>query len=355
MTISGWLQIALYFVVLTALVVPLGRYMARVFEGERTFLTPVFRPVEILLYRVAGVDETKEQHWLTYTIAALLFNAVGFVARLCDPAAAGGPAAQSGRPVGRSRRSDLQHRRQLRHQHQLAELRRREHDELPEPDARADDPELRVGGHRYRAGHRAHSRLRARFDARPSAISGSISPAARSTSCCRSAFIAALFLVWQGVPQNIGPYVDATTLEGTTQTLSQGPAASQIAIKQLGTNGGGFWNANSAVPYENPTPLSNFLQVIFILLIPAALTCTFGRMVRDERQGWALYAAMSVIFIAGAGRLLLGRRCRQSELRRARARPRQHGRQGSSLRHRQFEPVGGRDHRGVERLRQFHA
>ena len=113
------------------------------------------------------------------------------------------------------------------------------------------------------------------------------------------AFVAALFLVWQGVPQNIGPYVEATTLEGTTQTLSQGPAASQIAIKQLGTNGGGFWNANSSVPYENPTPLSNFLQVIFILLIPAALTCTFGRMVRDERQGWALYAAMSVIFIAG--------------------------------------------------------
>ena len=106
--------------------------------------------------------------------------------------------------------------------------------------------------------------------------------------------VAALFLVWQGVPQNIGAYVDATTLEGAKQTLSQGPAASQIAIKQLGTNGGGFWNANSAVPYENPTPLSNFLQVLYILLISAALTHTFGRMVKDERQGWALYAAMSV-------------------------------------------------------------
>jgi K+-transporting ATPase ATPase A chain len=113
------------------------------------------------------------------------------------------------------------------------------------------------------------------------------------------AFIAALILVWQGVPQNLGAYVDATTLEGPKQVLSQGPAASQIAIKQLGTNGGGFWNANSAVPFENPTAISNFLQVLFILLIPAALTCTFGRMVRDERQGWALYAAMSVIFLAG--------------------------------------------------------
>jgi K+-transporting ATPase ATPase A chain len=111
--------------------------------------------------------------------------------------------------------------------------------------------------------------------------------------------VAALFLVWQGVPQNIGPHVDAITLEGTTQTISQGPAASQIAIKQLGTNGGGFWNANSSVPYENPTPLSNFVEMLYILLISAALTHTFGRMVKDERQGWALYAAMSIVFLAG--------------------------------------------------------
>ena len=110
--------------------------------------------------------------------------------------------------------------------------------------------------------------------------------------------VAALILIWQGVPQDLGPYIHATTLEGAKQTLSQGPAASQIAIKQLGTNGGGFWNANSSVPYENPTPLSNFLELIYILLISAALTHTFGRMVKDERQGWALYAAMSVIFLA---------------------------------------------------------
>ena len=167
--------------------------------------------------------------------------------------------------------------------------------------------------------------------------------------------VAALVLVWQGVPQNLGAYVDATTLEGAKQTLSQGPAASQIAIKQLGTNGGGFWNANSAVPYENPTPLSNFLQLIYILLISAALTHTFGRMVKDERQGWALYAAMSVIFLALVGCLLLGGRLRQSELRRARARSGQYGRQGGPLRHRQFEPVGGGDHRRLERLGQCHA
>ena len=111
--------------------------------------------------------------------------------------------------------------------------------------------------------------------------------------------IGALVLVWQGVPQNLGAYVDATTLEGAKQILSQGPAASQIAIKQLGTNGGGFWNANSSVPYENPTALSNFLEVLYILLISAALTHTFGRMVKDARQGWAIYAAMSVIFLGG--------------------------------------------------------
>ena len=167
--------------------------------------------------------------------------------------------------------------------------------------------------------------------------------------------IAALFLVWQGVPQNLGAYVDATTLEGAKQVISQGPAASQIAIKQLGTNGGGFWNANSAVPYENPTPLSNFVEVIYILLISAALTHTFGRMVKDERQGWALYAVMSILFLAGRRCLLLGGRIRQPAIRGARARSRQYGRQGGSLRHRQFEPLGGRHHRCLERLGQFHA
>ena len=123
--------------------------------------------------------------------------------------------------------------------------------------------------------------------------------------------IGALILVWQGVPQTLGPYVEATTLEGAKQTLSLGPAASQIAIKQLGTNGGGFWNANSAVPYENPTAISNFIEVLYILLIAAALTHTFGRMVRDERQGWAIYAAMSRDLFRCAAGLLLGRGPRQ--------------------------------------------
>jgi K+-transporting ATPase ATPase A chain len=111
--------------------------------------------------------------------------------------------------------------------------------------------------------------------------------------------VAALFLVWQGMPQTLGPYVDATTLEGAKQTIAVGPVASQIAIKMLGTNGGGFFNANAAHPFENPTALSNFLQIILIFMIGASLTNVFGRMVGNQRQGWAILAVMGVLFIAG--------------------------------------------------------
>src|SRR4029077_1637773 len=111
---------------------------------------------------------------------------------------------------------------------------------------------------------------------------------------------AALVLVWQGMPQNLGAYVEATTLEGAKQTIAQGPVASQVAIKMLGTNGGGFFNANAAHPYENPTPLSNLLQMVLIFVLGAGLTYMFGKMVRDTRQGWAIFATMSVLFLLGA-------------------------------------------------------
>ena len=132
-----------------------------------------------------------------------------------------------------------------------------------------------------------------------SASSGSMSPARPSMYCCRSASSYTLFLVWQGVPQTLGAYVDATTLEGAKQTIALGPVASQVAIKMLGTNGGGFFNANAAHPFENPTALSNFVQMVSIFAIGAALTNVFGRMVGDERQGWAILAAMGVLFLAG--------------------------------------------------------
>src|SRR5207302_1483644 len=114
-----------------------------------------------------------------------------------------------------------------------------------------------------------------------------------------ASFAYALFLVSQGVLQNLAPYVQLTTLEGAKQTLAMGPVASQEAIKMLGTNGGGFFNANSAHPFENPTPLTNFLQMVSIFVIPAGLTWTYGKMARDQKQGWALFAAMAVLFLAG--------------------------------------------------------
>jgi K+-transporting ATPase ATPase A chain len=298
MTGNGWAQIALYFVVLTALVVPLGRFMARVFEGERTFLSPIFRPVETVLYRAAGVDERREQHWLTYTVAMLVFNVAGFLLvyalqrfqAVLPLNPAGMPAVPPdlafNTAVSFTSNTNWQNyggESTMSYLTQMAALTTQNFVSA------ATGIALAVA--LTRAFARASGKTVGNFWV----------DLTRCTLYVLLPFsiVAALFLVWQGVPQNIGPYVDATTLEGATQTLSQGPAASQVAIKQLGTNGGGFWNANSAVPYENPTPLSNFLEVLYILLISAALTHTFGRMVKDERQGWALYAAMSIIFLAG--------------------------------------------------------
>ena len=298
MTANGWLQIIVYFVVLTALVLPLGRFMARVFEGERTFLSPVLRPVEIGLYRLAGVDATREQHWISYTIAMLLFNAAGFAIVYAlqrfqavlplNPAdmSAVAPDLAFNTAVSFTSNTNWQNyggESTMSYLTQMAAL------------TTQNFVSAATGIALVIALVRAFARTSAKT------VGNFWVDLTRCTLyvLLPLAVVGALVLVWQGVPQNIGPYVDATTLEGAKQTLSQGPAASQIAIKQLGTNGGGFWNANSSVPYENPTPLSNFLQMLSILLIPAALTLTFGRMVRDERQGWALYAAMSVIFLTG--------------------------------------------------------
>ncbi len=297
MTINGWLQIAFYMAVLTALVVPLGRFMASVFEGERTFLSPVLRPVESVLYRVSGVDETREQGWLTYTVAMLLFNAAGFIAvyglmRLqavlpFNPAeqSAAAPDLSFNTAVSFATNTNWQNyggESTLSYLTQMVGLTTQNFVSA------ATGIALAVA--LIRAFARASGKTVGNFWV-------------DLTRCTLYillpiSIVAALVLVWQGVPQNLGSYVDATTLEGAKQVLSQGPAASQIAIKQLGTNGGGFWSANSSVPFENPTPLSNFIEVLFILLISAALTHTFGRMVKDARQGWALYAVMSIILIA---------------------------------------------------------
>src|SRR3982075_4310691 len=298
MTAIGWIQILLFCAIIVALVKPLGAYMTRVFSGERTFLSPVLRPVEAGLYWVGGVDEKREQHWVTYTVAMLFFHVGGFlilyVLMRTQALLPFNPAEQSAVAQdlsfntavsfitntnwqnygGESTMSYLVQMAGLTHQNFLSAATGIVLAiALIRGFARGS---ARTGGHFLGGRTRRHTYLLL-----PLCIPY------------------ALFLVWQGIPQTLGPYVEATTLEGAKQTIAVGPVASQIAIKMLGTNGGGFFNANAAHPFENSTALSNFVQMISIFAIGAALTNVFGRMVGNQRQGWAILAVMGVLFIAG--------------------------------------------------------
>jgi K+-transporting ATPase ATPase A chain len=298
MTVIGWIQIILYCAIVVALVKPLGWYMTRVFNGERTFLSPVLRPVEAGIYWIGGVDEKREQHWLTYTVAMLLFHVGGFliiyaVMRL-QAILPFNPAEQSAVAQdlsfntaisfitntnwqnygGESTLSYLVQMLGLTHQNFLSA---------------ATGIALAV------ALIRGFSRSSMRT------IGNFWVDVTRCTLyvLLPICIVYTLFLVWQGMPQTLSAYVDATTLEGAKQTIAVGPVASQVAIKMLGTNGGGFFNANAAHPFENPTALSNFVQMISIFALGAALTNVFGRMVGNQRQGWAVLAVMGVLFLAG--------------------------------------------------------
>jgi potassium-transporting ATPase potassium-binding subunit len=298
MTAIGWIQIVLYCAIIVALTKPLGWYMTRVFNGERTFLSPILRPVEAGLYWIGGVDEKREQHWLTYTVAMLLFHVGGFLIiyalmRL-QAVLPFNPAEQSAVAEdlsfntaisfitntnwqnygGESTLSYLVQMLGLTHQNFLSA---------------ATGIALAV------ALIRGFSRSSMRT------IGNFWVDVTRCTLyvLLPICFVYTLFLVWQGMPQTLGAYVDATTLEGAKQTIAVGPVASQVSIKMLGTNGGGFFNANAAHPFENPTALSNFVQMISIFVLGAALTNVFGRMVGNQRQGWAILAVMGVLFIAG--------------------------------------------------------
>ena len=298
MTVIGWIQILLYCAIVVALVKPLGLYMTRVFNGERTFLSPVLRPVEAGFHWIGGVDEKREQHWLTYTVAMLLFHVGGFliiyaVMRL-QAVLPFNPAEQSAVAEdlsfntaisfitntnwqnygGESTLSYLVQMLGLTHQNFLSA---------------ATGIALAVA--LIRGFSRSSMRTIGNFWV-------------DITRCTLYVLLPicvvyTLFLVWQGMPQTLGAYVDATTLEGAKQTIAVGPVASQVAIKMLGTNGGGFFNANAAHPFENPTALSNFIQMISIFSLGAALTNVFGRMVGNQRQGWAILAVMGVLFISG--------------------------------------------------------
>jgi potassium-transporting ATPase potassium-binding subunit len=298
MTLIGWIQIVLFCAVVVALVRPLGGYMTRVFNGEWTFLSPVLRPVEAALYWAAGVDPRREQHWVTYTVAMLFFHIGGFAILYAllrfQSVLPFNPAGQSavGEDLsfntavsfitntnwqnygGESTLSYLSQMLGLTHQNFLSA---------------ATGIVLAIA--LIRGFARASVKTIGNFWV-------------DVTRCTLYVLLPlcipyALFLVWQGIPQTLGPYVEASTIEGGKQLIAVGPVASQIAIKILGTNGGGFFNANAAHPFENPTALSNFVQMVSIFAIGAALTNVFGRMVGNERQGWAVFAAMGVLFLAG--------------------------------------------------------
>ena len=298
MTFHGWAQIALYGLLIVAMVRPLGGYMTKLFAGERTFLAPVLAPVERAFYRAAGVDARNEQHWVTYGLAMLAFNAAGFfllygLQRLQNvlplnpqAMAAVGPDLAFNTAVSFVTNTNWQSyggEATLGYLVQMAGLT------VQNFLSAATGIALAVA--LVRGFTRAGSPTIGNFWA----------DLVRCTLylLLPIALVLALFLVWQGIPQNLDAYVTATTLEGGQQTIAQGPVASQVAIKMLGTNGGGFFNANAAHPYENPTPLSNFVQMLAIFAIGAGLTNLFGRMAGDERQGWAILAAMGVLFLAG--------------------------------------------------------
>jgi K+-transporting ATPase ATPase A chain len=298
MTFNGWLQIALFCALVLVLVKPLGGFMARLFTGERTFLSPVFGPVERGFYRLAGVKPDSEQHWTGYAAGMLLFNLAGFallygLLRLqaympLNPQGFAAPGAELSFNTAISFVTNTNWQNYggestLSYLVQMLGLT------VQNFVSAATGIALAV----------ALIRGFARKSART--IGSFWTDVTRGTLyvLLPLSFVIALALVWQGTPQNLDPYVTATTVEGAQQVIAQGPAASQTAIKMLGTNGGGFFNANSAHPYENPTPLTNLIQMVAIFALGAALTNTFGRMIGDERQGWAILGAMGFLFVAG--------------------------------------------------------
>lgn len=298
MTLNGWIQIAIYCAIVILLVRPLGGYMTRVFAGERTVLSPILRPVERLFYAAAGVREDREQHWTGYAFGMLLFSLIGVVVlyamqRFQDVLPLN-PAGMSAVPEGLAFNTAVSFVSNTNWQSYGGESTMSYLVQMAG---------LTVQNFVSAATGIALAIALVRGFARRSAqtIGNFWVDLTRTTLyvLLPICVVATIFFVWQGVPQNLGTYVDATTLEGAHQTIAQGPVASQLAIKMLGTNGGGFFNANSAHPYENPTALSNLVQMVLIFAIGAALTNVFGRMVGNEKQGWAILSAMGVLFLAG--------------------------------------------------------
>jgi potassium-transporting ATPase potassium-binding subunit len=299
MTFNGWLQIALFSVVIALLVKPFGGYMTRVFMGERTFLSPVLGPVERVFYELSGVDEKSDQNWVTYAVSMLLFSLVGFASiyalmRLQAVLPFFNPAGQPAVEEGLAFNTAMSFNTNTNWQSYV--------------------PETTMSYLVQMAGLTVHNFVSAAtgIALAIALIRGFARRSAKGignfwvdlTRCTLYVLlpiciVVGLFFVWQGMPQNLGAYTEATTLEGAKQVIAQGPVASQEVIKMLGTNGGGFFNTNSAHPFENPNAITNFVQIVLIFSIGAALTNVFGRMVGDQRQGWAVFAVMGILFLGG--------------------------------------------------------
>ena len=277
---TDYLQFIAYAAVILATTQPLGRYMATVFSGERTFLTPVLQPAERLIYAICGVRPNTEQSWKSYAGDLLLF--------------ALNPQGLSAVPPDLAMNTAISFNTNTNWQAYGGENTLSYFSQMTA---------LAVHNFLSAATGLAVAVALIRGLARKSikTIGNFYVDLTRSILyiLLPIAIVAALVLVWQGVPQTIGGAVTAQTVEGAQQTIALGPVASQEAIKELGTNGGGFFNANSAHPFENPTPLSNFIEDLLIFLIPAALVDTYGRMIGRRKQAYAVYGAMGILFVFG--------------------------------------------------------
>jgi potassium-transporting ATPase potassium-binding subunit len=315
MTNNGWFQILFFLMVILALTKPLGGFMTRVFSREKTFLDPALRPLEKLLYRLTGVDETKEMRWTEYAGAMLLFSGVSMIVLYLLQ------RVQSFLPLNPQKlppvAPDLAFNTAVSF--------------TTNTNWQAYVPETTMSYLTQMAGLAYHNFISAAVGiALAMAIVRGIARREKDTlgnfwvDMVRAALwvlmpiciLGALFLVWQGVPQNLKPYdtvqlLDPQTVQTTDssgkastqivkeQTVAQGPVASQEVIKELGTNGGGFFNTNSSHPFENPTPLTNFFEMLLIFAIGSALTYTLGQMTGSPRHGWAVWCAMAILFLAG--------------------------------------------------------
>ncbi|MGV1867259.1 MULTISPECIES: potassium-transporting ATPase subunit KdpA [unclassified Rhizobium] len=300
MTLNGWLQILLFCGIVIVLVKPLGGYMTRVFAGERTYLSIVLGPVERGLYRLAGTSEREEQHWTSYAFSLLMFNLLGvavlYALQRLQAVLPYNPAGMAAVPTDLSFNTAVSFVTNTNWQNYGGEstmsyLTQMAGFTVQNFLSAATGMAIAMG------------LIRGFSRASGKAIGNFWVDMTRATFyiLLPICIVMTLVFVYLGVPQTLGAYVTATTLEGAQQTIAVGPVASQLAIKMLGTNGGGFFNANSAHPFENPDAISNLIQMVSIFAIGAALTNVFGRMVGNQRQGWAILATMGILFIVGVG------------------------------------------------------